>query len=128
VVTPREKFVRGWRPGQPGADAAIEPGFLLSRIVHRVRRPEAIRADITGDDQQITRRDLGKVTVLIAESDNPHPVIQTHQLAGGTLICIRRAERAKRNRACEETGSGLRTTGYGLREELSRVIFPEPAA
>jgi hypothetical protein len=54
---------------------SIEPRPLLVRSVHRQEGSEPIRADVTRDDQHIARRDGRKVTVLIAERDNPHLVI-----------------------------------------------------
>jgi len=53
---------------------SIEPEPLLLWSVHRPERPEAIRADVTRDNQQIALRDVSKVAVLIAERDNPHLV------------------------------------------------------
>jgi hypothetical protein len=35
-------------------------------------RPETIRADIAGDDQEIARRHVGQEPVLIAEGNNSH--------------------------------------------------------
>jgi hypothetical protein len=54
---------------------ASAPIVSRIRIVHRQKRTEAIWAHIASDDQQIARRNLWQVPVLIAERDNPHLVI-----------------------------------------------------
>jgi hypothetical protein len=54
---------------------SVEPGSLLLGSVHRAERPEAIRADVTRDNQKIALRNNRKEAVLIAERNNPHGVI-----------------------------------------------------
>ena len=55
VVSPCEELVRGGRSRQPRSDLSIEPRLLLMRIVDGHERPEAVRAHVTGHDQEIAR-------------------------------------------------------------------------
>ena len=42
------------------------------RIVDGHEGSEAVRADVTGHDQEIARLDVWKKPVLVAEGDDPH--------------------------------------------------------
>jgi hypothetical protein len=75
VIAPGQELVSGRCLGKPRSHLSIEPGSLLLGSVHRQERPTAIRADVSRDNQQIALWDERKVTVLIAERDNPHLVI-----------------------------------------------------
>ena len=45
---------------------------LRMRIVDGHERSEAVRAHVTGHDQEIARWDVWKKPVLVAEGDDPH--------------------------------------------------------
>jgi hypothetical protein len=72
VVAPRQDLVSGWRRRDPRSYLALEPGLLLFWRVHPQERANSIGADVARDDEEITRRDFRRMTVLIAERDNPH--------------------------------------------------------
>ena len=65
------------RGGEPGPYGPVKPRLLLIRVVDRHERPETVRADIAGDDQEIARRNVGQEPVLIAERNDSHAVIST---------------------------------------------------
>ena len=77
VIAPREELVCRWRGGEPGPYGPVKPRLLLIRVVDRHERPETVRADIAGDDQEIARRNVGQEPVLIAERNDSHAVIST---------------------------------------------------
>jgi hypothetical protein len=56
LIPPCEELLRSRRGSQPRSDLLIEPGLLLVGVVHRHERPEAVRAHVTGHDQEIARR------------------------------------------------------------------------
>ena len=60
------------RSRQPWTDFPIEPCLLLIGIVHGHKRPKAVRAHVTGHDQEIAWRDVRQEPVLIAECNNSH--------------------------------------------------------
>ena len=66
-----------WRGGEPGPYGPVKPRLLLIRVVDSHERPETVRADIAGDDQEIARRNVGQEPVLIAERNDSHAVIST---------------------------------------------------
>lgn len=72
VVPPREELVCGRCCCEPWSNLSIEPCPLLMRIVHRHEGSEPVGANVAGDDQEITWRDVGQEPVLIAESNNLH--------------------------------------------------------
>ena len=72
VIAPREQLVCRRRGGEPPPYGPVEPRLLLIRVVDRHERPETVRADIAGDDQEIARRDIRQEPVLIAEGNNSH--------------------------------------------------------
>jgi len=64
--------VSGGRSRQPRSDLSIEPRLLLMWIVDGHERSEAVRAHVTGHDQEIARWNVWKKPVLVAEGDDPH--------------------------------------------------------
>jgi hypothetical protein len=64
--------VCGRRGCEPWSNFSIEPCLLLLRVVHRHERSEPVRANVTGDDQEIAWRDLRQEPVLVAEGNNSH--------------------------------------------------------
>ena len=58
---------------------AVRSGQTTPVVTGRGRheRPETVRADIAGDDQEIARRNVGQKPVPIAERNDSHAVIST---------------------------------------------------
>ena len=55
----------------------VKPRLLLIRVVDSHERPETVRADVAGDDQEIARRNIWQEPVLIAERNDSHAVVST---------------------------------------------------
>ena len=98
-------------PREPWANGSIEPGLLLLRGVHRQKGPEAIRAHIAGDDQEIARWDFREEAVLIAERDNPHVVTPIHL---ATAILWKEMTGADLVMATHDASLGLAAQAHGL--------------
>ena len=69
--------MRRWRGSEPRPYGPVKPRLLLIRVVDSHERPETVRADVAGDDQEIARRNVGEESVLIAERNDSHAVIST---------------------------------------------------
>ena len=85
-----------WRARSPATDELpIEPGLLLMRVVHRHERPEPVRADVAGDDQEIAWRDVWQEPVLITERNDSHALSLSASVAssGNTQPADRRSLR-----------------------------------
>ena len=65
------------RGGEPGPYGPVKLCLLLTRVVHRHERPETVRANVAGDDQEIARRNVGQEPLLIAERNDSYAVIST---------------------------------------------------
>ena len=75
--------MRRWRGGEPGPYGPVKQRLLLIRVVHRHERPETVRADVAGDDQEIARRNVGQDPVLVAECNDSHAVINASVASSG---------------------------------------------
>jgi hypothetical protein len=64
--------VHGGRSGEPRTDVAVEPCLLLKWIVCRHERPEPIRTEVAGDDQEIALRNVWQESVLITDGHDSH--------------------------------------------------------
>ena len=71
----------GRRTRKPWPNLPIEPRLLLMRIVHRHERPEPVRADVAGDDQEIASWNVWQEPVLIAERHDSHVSVSTQSVA-----------------------------------------------
>jgi hypothetical protein len=50
----------------------VEPDPLRMRVVQSQERPESIRADITGDDEEVAGWNLWQVPVEVANGNDAH--------------------------------------------------------
>jgi len=78
-----------WHGGEPGPYGPVKPRLLLIRIVDSHERPETVRADVAGDDQEIAGRNAGQKSVLIAERNDSHAVVSTpvsHRLGTAAIV------------------------------------------
>jgi hypothetical protein len=64
-----------WR--RAGPYGPVKPRLLLIRVVDSHERPEAVRADVACDDEEIARGNVGQEGVLIAERNDSHALIST---------------------------------------------------
>jgi hypothetical protein len=113
--------VRGGRGSQPRSNPLIEPGLLLTGIVHRHERPEAVRAHVAGHDHEVASRDFRKKPVLVAERHDTHEVDQCC-IVGDDDASVRmpaaqtdNCSNTRLRTHAEHAGPGIRYSVFGIR-------------